>query len=66
MCYADGFGNDKGAVDVGGSQREFLQLLIRAVSEHSGIFVGPENRCVLTQNAYGKALSFCQSSIRRP
>ena len=31
-----------GAVDVGGPLREFLQLLVKAVNESSGIFAGSQ------------------------
>ena len=33
VCFADGFGNNEGAVDVGGPRREFLRLLVRAVND---------------------------------
>ena len=57
VCFADDFGNNEGAVDVGGPRREFLRLLVKAVNENSGIFVGPENRRVLAPYAYGKTFS---------
>ena len=54
--FADNEGNSEGAVDVGGSKREFLRLVVKAANEDSGIFVGPARCGSLFPNVVGMCL----------
>ena len=51
--FADNEGKSEGAIDVGGPKREFFRLLVKAVNEDSGIFIGPEGCRSLYPNSIG-------------
>lgn len=54
MKFADDDGTSEGAVDAGGPRREFLRLLVKAVNEDSGVFIGKPDHRVLFPNARAK------------
>lgn len=56
--FSDDFGKSEEAVDLGGPRREFLRLLIEALSV-SPMFEGPDGRKNLAMNSTGLCRFFC-------
>ena len=51
--FADDAGNSKGAVDTGGSTREFFCLGINKLFKKASVFQGPARNKVLVHNIQG-------------
>ena len=63
MKFADSKGNSEGAVDIGGPEREFLRMAVKAANLDSGIFVRPETCRSLFRNSVGTYSCHCLQSI---